>query len=176
MDGDLTSPGAVTDGNGVTPTNKSTTKGVGEIPLNYNYGKRRHHHINYPKSLAIHRSIDGDANIVHDIDGIREMVLDTGCNTSLHHTDLNHMLTQRQPSSIQVSGFSGSHTTEGDKHGILHMYIIGSNADGSVLSCPVDTIKPLNHELFSLRELFENGRFNVTLYMTDSVDYTRQIQ
>ena len=39
MDGDLTSPGAVTDGNGVTPTNKSTTKGVGEIPLNYNYGK-----------------------------------------------------------------------------------------------------------------------------------------
>lgn len=92
-------------------------------------------------------------------------VLDTGCSTTLSSTEIHRVLNDMQPSTIRIRGFKGSQREPGLKHGRAFMYALSADSKqpGTPVIFSVDTVKSINHNLYSITEAFEKQGFDVHL-------------
>jgi len=92
-------------------------------------------------------------------------VLDTGCSTTLSSTEIHRVLNDMQPSTIRIRGFKGTQREPGLKHGRAYMYALSADPKqpGTPVAFSVDTVKSINHNLYSITEAFETQGFDVHL-------------
>lgn len=92
-------------------------------------------------------------------------VLDTGCSTTLCSTEVHRVLSDIQPSTIRIRGFTGSQREPGLKHGQAYMYALSADLSqpGTPVIFSVDTVKSINHNLYSITEAFEQQGFDIRL-------------
>ena len=92
-------------------------------------------------------------------------VLDTGCSTTLSSTTIHPVLQDSTTSTIKIGGFKGSQREPGLRHGYAYMYALPTdpNKPGTPVMFSVDTVKSINHNLFSITEAFEQQGFDVHL-------------
>ena len=84
-------------------------------------------------------------------------VLDTGCSTTLSSTTIHPVLQDSTTSTIKIRGFKGQQREPGMKHGYAYMYALSTDPKkpGTPVMFSVDTVKSINHNLYSITEAFE---------------------
>ena len=77
-------------------------------------------------------------------------------------TELNDMLTEAVKSLLSVNGFHEGSGINGDRHGKLHLFVLGQEVclPGSLISELADSIPHSRHNLFSFREAYDTGGYN----------------
>ena len=92
-------------------------------------------------------------------------VLDTGCSTTLSSTTIHPVLQDSTTSTIKIRGFKGQQREPGMKHGYAYMYALSTDPKqpGTPVMFSVDTVKSINHNLYSITEAFEQQGFDVHL-------------
>ena len=84
-------------------------------------------------------------------------VLDTGCSTTLSSTAIHRVLQDTSASTLRIRGFKGSQREPGLQHGQAFMYAMSADPSqpGAPVMFSVDTVKSINHNLYSITEAFE---------------------
>ena len=92
-------------------------------------------------------------------------VLDTGCSTTLCSSAIHRVLQKSTTSTIKIRGFKGSQREPGLRHGYAYMYAMSTDLEkpGTPVMFSVDTVKQINHNLYSITEAFEQQGFDVHL-------------
>ena len=92
-------------------------------------------------------------------------IVDTGASTNLLSTGFDWTLSNAMESTACIQGFEGAAEIKGSRHGIGHLYILGSkpNERGFQLSTTFDTVENINSNLFSISSLYEDHGFSLIL-------------
>ena len=89
-------------------------------------------------------------------------LFDSGANVTVLMTELNDMLTDAVKSLLSVNGFHDGSGVNGDRHGKLHLFVLGQEVclPGSAISELADSIPGTRHNLFSFRDPYDIGGYN----------------
>ena len=95
----------------------------------------------------------------------RKFTLDTGCDHTLCHSDVNRFLHNAKQSYARIYGFAGTTTIDGDEHGTLHAYVMSSQpgVPGTNLQYDVHTVPTLNSDLMSMEHWYANLNYDFHL-------------
>eukprot|EP01052_Picozoa_sp_SAG31_P003055 SAG31_NODE_114_length_24318_cov_16.787481_1_plen_244_part_10 len=95
----------------------------------------------------------------------RKFTLDTGCDHTLCHSDVNRFLHNARQSYARIYGFAGTTTIDGDEHGTLHAYVMSSQpgVPGTNLQYDVHTVPTLNSDLMSMEHWYANLNYDFHL-------------
>ena len=96
----------------------------------------------------------------------RRATLDTGCDHSLCHTDVNRFLRHSRKSDIHIFGFSGDQPVTGDRYGQLQVYVMSPSqheSSGSNIEYNVHTVTSLNSDLMSMEDWYQEKKYDFHL-------------